>query len=121
MARPKLNIDKEAVFKLAKMHCTMEEMAGFFGCSVDTLERRFADVIDKGRQEGKMKLRDLQLQAANKGNVVMLIWLGKQILGQSEKIESKNENTTSQEIEVNFSRNEIQHKITGPDDTSGKT
>lgn len=91
MGRPKLNINPEEVLKLARLHCTMEEMAGFFGCSVDTLENRFSDVINKGRKEGKMKLRDMQLQAAMKGNVVMLIWLGKQMLGQSDKIESKTE------------------------------
>ena len=32
----------------------------------------------------KMRLRQLQWKSATKGNVVMQIWLGKQILGQSE-------------------------------------
>lgn len=35
-----------------------------------------------------MQLRDWQLQAAKKGNVAMLIFLGKQYLGQSDKIET---------------------------------
>lgn len=85
MARPRLKIDPIEVEKLAAMHCTMKEMAAFFNCSVDTLELRFPDVIAKGREKGKIKLRRLQLQAAEKGNVVMLIWLGKQILGQSDQ------------------------------------
>jgi hypothetical protein len=36
----------------------------------------------------------LQWQLAEKGNLGMLIWLGKQELGQSEKTESKIEQTT---------------------------
>ena len=34
----------------------------------------------------------MQWKAADKGNVTMLIWLGKQILGQAEKSEVKWEN-----------------------------
>ncbi|HLC04806.1 MAG TPA: hypothetical protein VJK02_17360 [Anaerolineales bacterium] len=34
-----------------------------------------------------MSLRRLQLAKAKRGNVVMLIWLGKQFLGQSDKRE----------------------------------
>lgn len=36
----------------------------------------------------RMKLHELQWKAAEAGNVSMLIWLGKQLLGQSEKTES---------------------------------
>ena len=34
----------------------------------------------------------MQWKAADKGNVTMLIWLGKQVLGQAEKQEVKWEN-----------------------------
>lgn len=87
MARPKLNIDPVEVGKLASMGCTTSEIASFFDCSEDTIERRFAGELHKGREKGKIKLRRLQLQAAEKGNVVMLIWLGKQMLGQKDKQE----------------------------------
>lgn len=87
MARPLLDIDAVEVEKLAAMYCTMKEIAAFFDCSVDTLENRFSDVIAKGREKGKSKLRRLQWQSAEKGNIVMQIWLGKQILGQSDKQE----------------------------------
>jgi gamma-glutamylcysteine synthetase len=85
MARPEIEIDAQLVEDLAAIFCTMKEMATIVGCSVDTLERRFADVIDKGRQRGKTTLRRKQFEAAINGNVVMLIWLGKQILDQTEK------------------------------------
>ena len=93
---PKLiEIDPEGVRKLAAMHCTTQEIAAFYDCSRDTIERRFAAELNKGRQQGKMQLRDWQLQSAKKGNVAMLIFLGKQYLGQSDKVEQSIE--TSQD------------------------
>lgn len=87
MARPLLPIDSEQVEKLAAMHCTNVEIANFFGCHVDTISDRFSKELDKGRAAGRMKLRQLQWKAAEKGNVAMMIWLGKQMLGQHDKYE----------------------------------
>lgn len=83
--RPPLEIDPNLVEGLAKIGCTNVEIAPLVGCSVDTLVRRFAEILDKGRSGLKMKLRRAQMQAAEGGNVAMLIWLGKQYLGQSDK------------------------------------
>jgi hypothetical protein len=92
VGRPKLDIDPEQVKRLARLHCTMQEMADFFGCHRDTLRDNFSAEIDKGRSEGNISLRRKQWQmAVEKGNVVMLIWLGKQMLGQrNEILESDN-------------------------------
>jgi hypothetical protein len=87
MARPRKKIDPEIVEKLAAILCTMEEIGQIVGCSVDTLERRFADIIEKGRAHGNMSLRRKQYDLAMGGNVTMCIWLGKQRLGQREKID----------------------------------
>lgn len=84
MARPKKEVDEELLYKLAQIHCTMREMSDIVGVSVDTLKRRYADLIDKGKSEGKMRLRRKQVEVAMNGNHTMLIWLGKQMLGQSE-------------------------------------
>lgn len=89
MARPKIEIDAEQVEKLAAIGCKVEEMADFFGCSRDTLERRFAAEITKGRANVRISLRRMQIEAAKRGNVVMQIWLGKQILGQRDKEETE--------------------------------
>lgn len=84
MARPKKEIDEELLLKLAQIHCTMREMSDIIGVSQDTLKRRYADLIDKGKSEGKMRLRRKQIEVAMSGNHTMLIWLGKQMLSQSE-------------------------------------
>ena len=94
VGRPRLNIDPEQVIRLARLHCTMQEMADFFGCHRETLRENFSPQIDKGRSEGNISLRRKQWQmAVEKGNVVMLIWLGKQMLGQRNEIIESDSNT----------------------------
>lgn len=91
--RPKIEIDPALVERLAAIHCPNVEIAAAVGCSVDTLTDRFSDIIAKGRENGKTRLRRKQLEVALTGNVSMLIWLGKQMLGQSEKVEAKTEHS----------------------------
>lgn len=121
VARPQLQIDPDLVKRLASIMCTMDEIAATVGCSVDTLERRFAEVIKTGQMEGRMSLRRAQFQSATgrpgreasylkdkdgtlvrdergqpiqtapyqepvRANVTAQIWLGKQWLGQSDKL-----------------------------------
>jgi hypothetical protein len=85
MGRPKKNIDPLQVEKLAAINCSYAEMAAVLNCSVDLLQRRFPQVIEKGRETGKMSLKRKQYEVAMSGNVTMLIWLGKIILGQREE------------------------------------
>lgn len=82
MARPKLEIDPAQVEKLAAIGCSMAEIGAVLSCSPDTLQRRFAAVIEKGREHGKASLKRKQYEVAMSGNVSMLIWLGKIKLGQ---------------------------------------
>ena len=82
MARPKkYDIDPNQVEKLAS-----------FGCSKSLLTKSYSTNLTKGAEKGKMRLRQMQWRAADKGNVTMLIWLGKQILGQADKSEVTWEN-----------------------------
>ena len=93
MARPKkYDIDTEKVEQLAGFGCTNTEIASFFGCSTDLIEKSYSEFLTKGRDKGKIRLRQLQWRAAERGNTSMLIWLGKQVLGQSEKTEVSWEN-----------------------------
>lgn len=87
--RPKIEINWEDVRKLSLLQCTQNEIASFLGVSVDTLLRRkeFCELHKKGMEEGRMSLRRLQWKKAQDGNTTMLIWLGKQYLGQSDKQE----------------------------------
>lgn len=87
MARPRIVLDENLVLNLAKIHCTNEEIAAVCNVSVDTIERRCAGIIKKGKEQGRSSLRRKQFEIALGGNVGMLIWLGKQHLGQRDKSE----------------------------------
>jgi len=86
MGKPHIEIDGEQVFELAKIGCKTTEIAAFFQCSRDTIERRFAAELEKGRADVQMSLRRWQIDNARNGNVVMQIWLGKQMLGQEDRM-----------------------------------
>ena len=91
MARPCIDIDLAEFKKLCGMQCTLEEIAGFFDCSMDTIERwckrelsvNFAEAFKKYSAYGKISLRRAQFRLAEK-NASMAIFLGKQYLGQTD-------------------------------------
>jgi len=80
-----LDIDPKKVEALASYGCTNTEIASFFGCDKSTITKRFSINVTKGKESGKIRLRQKQFETAMKGNVAMLIWLGKQTLEQSDK------------------------------------
>ena len=93
VGRPKIQLDYKTIEKLAGMMCTQEEIASYFDCDVRTLQRdkEFCRVYKKGLDQGRMSLRRKQYNMSET-NVTMAIWLGKQYLGQTDKVESRNEN-----------------------------
>ncbi len=90
--RPKIPINWEEFDKLCLIQCTLEEIASWFKCSIDTIEGRckaeksvgFSEYFKKNSVGGRISLRRKQFQVANAGNVALLIFLGKQYLGQSD-------------------------------------
>jgi len=95
--RPKIRIDWNEFDKLCLIQCTLEEIAAWFKCSVDTVERRckedkklnFAEYFKKKSAGGRISLRRSQFKFANAGNPTLLIWLGKQYLDQKDKHDEK--------------------------------
>lgn len=92
-----IQINWDEFDKLVSFQCTQEEIAAFFGISVDTLDRalqrdrdvKLAEVWDKKKALGRVRLRKAQFAIAEgmgPGAATMAIWLGKQILGQTDKI-----------------------------------
>lgn len=87
-------IDKSQFEQMCGIQCTEEEIASLFSVSVDTLQRwcentygrGFAEVFREKRQRGKASLRRRQWLKADEGDTTMLIFLGKQYLGQADRI-----------------------------------
>ena len=98
--RPKKEIDKKIFENLCGLQCTLEEIAGVFDCSVDTIERwckreygeTFAETYKKHSAKGKMSLRRTQFKLAEK-SAAMAIFLGKNYLGQKDNIIETDEQT----------------------------
>ena len=73
---------------LAYKGCKTNTIATVLGVDYDILVRNHKERMAKKRCEGKIWLRERQLETAQK-NPVMQIWLGKNTLDQSDKQETK--------------------------------
>jgi hypothetical protein len=93
-----------------RLCATQEEMADYFDCSLSTIEKymtqkdpenisEFLRVYKRQEAEAKTSLRRMQMKKAIGGDNTLLIWLGKQLLGQRDKsdLETKNKNTNIEE------------------------
>lgn len=97
MGRPKIEIDQQKFEKLCGIMCTLDEIAGIFSCSEDTIERwcketykaTFAETFKMYSAPGKASLRRTQFKLAER-SAAMAIWLGKQYLGQKDTLEVEN-------------------------------
>lgn len=100
--RPKKTIDYETVEKLAALQCTQQEIASFLKVSADTLQRdeRFCGLYKEAIDKGRMSLRRHQWRALEAGNSTMLVWLGKQYLGQRDKFDVDQRSAVTVAIQV---------------------
>lgn len=87
--RPRIEVDMGMVERLAGIMCTEDEIAAVLAIDKSTLRRQptFDEVYKKGREVGKSSLRRTQWKIAQ-SNAAMAIWLGKQYLGQTDKVEA---------------------------------
>jgi len=85
VGRDKKVIPPQEVYKLAQIGCKNQEIADWFGLDENTLTYNFSVELLKGRESLKQSLRQAQIRLALSGNATMLIWLGKNILLQSEQ------------------------------------
>lgn len=108
MARPQkeATLSEDQIVRLASVGCTDEEIATLASLSETELKRSFGPLLKRGRADLRDTLRTAQVRKAlgvmvekmtDDGPVIyttppdstMLIWLGKQYLGQSDKTETK--------------------------------
>lgn len=98
--RPRFELSDEDFQKLVNMiriQCTRDEICGIFGVTDKTLaaainrrgnEGGFSALYKRHQDEGKASLRRSQWKAATeKLNPTMLVWLGKQMLGQRDQMD----------------------------------
>lgn len=107
MGRKKANIDWDKVGKMLEAGAFARGIAATIGIDEATLYRRcerdnkisFATLRQQKVAQGDEGLRTVQYDVAMGGDKTMLIWLGKQRLGQSDKSEVSQ---TIRKIEVHW-------------------
>ncbi len=78
---------------LGRINATHVECARMLDVSRETFEKflgrekKAREAFERGKALWRIELRRLQFKSAMAGSVPMLIWLGKQYLGQKDKIE----------------------------------
>jgi len=80
-------IDTNLVTRLAARGYVTREIAMYANISESTLFRRCADALDRGYTLRNASLRKKQFDLAMNGNATMLVWLGKNLLGQTDRQE----------------------------------
>jgi hypothetical protein len=94
-------IDKVELEKLMRMGVSEREVMDWFDVSLKTLVRyikkefdlTFVQMRDKSFIRTKIAIKRAQIEKALKGDNTMLIWVGKQYLGQRDKHENETELT----------------------------
>jgi hypothetical protein len=84
---PKVKINGDVVAALASFGVSTKDIATHLGISKATVDRRCQKDLERGRANRSISLRKKQWDVAMAGNVTMLIWLGKQLLGQSDRVD----------------------------------
>lgn len=117
MARPKKKIDENLLKQLAGINCTYDEMARFLSneevrVSVKTLRRRYRELIEDARSDGKISIRrKLFWHALEKNSVPALIHLDKTVNKSSEKIIFEGEIDSTHTHRVEEQPSEVQEKL----------
>ena len=98
MSRKKIEIDPKMIRGLAQIGATWDEIAGILGIARTTLavrmrEKKYRDAYEQGVAEGDVSIRRAQYDSAMRGKTGMLVWLGKNRLNQTDRVETHNETT----------------------------
>ena len=117
MARPKKVINQKQFESLCAIQCTQEEICNVLDVTDKTLTRwcnevynlSFSEVYEQKRDIGRMSLRRNQFKLAEGGNTTMQIWLGKQVLKQSEN--PVMDNIKLKELELKIKEFELKEKL----------
>lgn len=100
VGRPRIELDPKQAKIFGYFRATYDTMAEQIGCHVDTIrhamqdeDSEFSKAYKNGFSSMKMKLSEAQVKTAiDEHNPTLLVWLGKQYLGQKDVPDSGNEN-----------------------------
>lgn len=132
LGRPYVPINKEVLQKLIALQCTIVEIAGWFGCSIDAIRdfcqreygQSWGEVRNIYKAYGTISLRRAQFQKALAGDTKLLIHLGQQLLGQTKGDKEVEEpsspfdfNSSDKEEVLNIIKNQLEAKKVNDEST----
>ena len=108
VGRPNKKIDWDAIDKMLIAGCQGTSIAHKYGMNPETFYRRcqkekginFSEYQQQKLEVGNDILRQVQFSKAAKGDNTMLVWLGKNRVGQTDKVESKVQAQIESKVEV---------------------
>ena len=123
MARKRINIDFTQLDKLLAMQATLKEVAFYFDCSEDTIERAtkrekgmtFEQYRDIKKQGGLISLRRNIWQMSAKVPSVA-IFLSKNYLGLTDKVENEVNVQSTTKIDFSDISSDDLRRLAGEDD-----
>lgn len=114
MARPlkKITVTPEQyIFDMAEKQCTQTEIASALEISVDTLERRYADIYRSGKESGKAKLRTKLFAEAMTGVPQILVFVAKNYLGMADKVSQEISGPNGSAIQIDDAHTQLTSKL----------
>ena len=95
VGRPEKEMDWKLLDSVLQYGASLIDCAELLEMSEDSIQRKikeksgvtFSEYREAKKSKIRMKLRQKQFEMAMNGNVALLIWLGKNELGQKDKLE----------------------------------
>ena len=124
MGRPVIELDEHQLKSLMRLTPSLKDTADFFDVSEDKIEMTirakwgltFSEFRDKNAVQSRLGIKRKMIEKALAGDNTMLIWLSKNMLGMTDKVEQKQEITFS-----NLSNEEIDARIKELEAKNGRT
>ena len=125
MGRPKIPVDYETIDKLCAINCTAEEIEAYLNIkdktiSIPTIKRRIKEdfnmtfeqyIAQKANGTAKVSLRRAHYRLVSEGNVAMIIFLSKNLLGMSDKVQTEITGKDGGAIAIESPREDIERKL----------
>lgn len=116
--RPEIHIDLHQLKSFMRLSPNLKDTADFFDVSEDKIEDTikkhfglsFPEFRDKNAVHSRMGIKRKMIEKALSGDNTMLIWLSKNMLGMSDKVETKLDVSSMSDEELEKKIKELEGK-----------
>lgn len=93
---------EDRIFRMAQVCVPEQDVAYVMGMKITDMGEKYQEIYQRGKAEARHRLRKKQWDLAldGKGDKTMLIWLGKQELGQTDRVVSETKTETTMVVKL---------------------